>query len=337
MSNTEPKTTRRRRTMTSVTIIAALCGAVGLGSYIYSSPEGSTPFNHSTHHHGKSSDDDTETVTFTNADAGQCVTWDPGNDGLNTNFRVVDCAEPHRFEVSLREDLSTYPTSEFGPSAAQPDLHRQEQLTSELCTGPTQSYLNGRLDPEGRYSISPILPPSRFWSEGDRSMLCGVLTPDANGRAMETTGRAAEQDQSRAFATDTCVRVDGNTTAEVPCTEPHAWQVTAQVNLTENFGDGPWPTTDQQNEYLNGVCTEAARTYLGNDDALYYSTLAPFWTTLQQQSWDAGSRTVNCALTFGSPGGGFATLNGDVRQSFTIDGQPPKEMPERRPLRENQH
>ena len=73
--------------------------------------------------------------------------------------------------------------------------------------------------------------------------------------------------------------------------------------------------------------------YLGGDDALYNSTLTPFWNTLKRQSWDAGSRTVNCALTFGRPGGGFATLNGDVRQDFTIDGNPPKTPPKRNPLR----
>lgn len=334
MSHSQQKHSRRRLALI-VTIIAALCGAVGIGSYSYVAPENSSPLPSASH--GSKGNNggahDTTPAPFTSADAGQCVTWDPGNDGLNTNFRVVDCAEPHRFEVSLRENLSAYPTSEFGPEAAQPDLQRQAQLTSELCTGPTQSYLMGKLDPEGRYSISPILPPPGYWAEGDRSMLCGVMAPDATGRAMETTGKAAEQDQSRVSAPDTCVHVEGNITAEVPCTEPHAWQVTATVNLGENFGTEVWPATDQQNEYLNTVCTDAARDYLGGDDALYYSTLAPFWTTLQQESWDAGSRTVNCALTFGSPGGGFATLNGDVRQSFTIDGQPPQQMPERRPLR----
>ena len=91
---------------------------------------------------------------------------------------------------------------------------------------------------------------------------------------------------------------------------------------------------EQQNEYLNEVCTNAARDYLGGDDALYESTLTPFWNTLQQQSWDAGSRSVNCALTYGQPGGSFATLNGDVRQGFTINGQPPAKQPPRNPIRQ---
>lgn len=292
-------------------------------------PEGSTPLAPSPEKKGKARDD----VSFTNASTGDCVNWTPGAQGVNSGFATVDCAEPHRFEVSAREDLAKYPTSEFGPEANQPDLARQQQLTNDLCTGPTLKYLEGKLDPEGRYSISPILPPQSAWAEGDRTMLCGVMVPDANGRSVETTGFAAQQDQARVFQPNTCVRVDGDMTKEVPCQEDHAWQVTSLVNLGERFPDA-WPGVEQQNEYLNEVCTTAAREYLGGDDALYESTLTPFWNTLQQQSWEAGSRSVNCALTFGQPGGSFAMLNGDVRQGFTINGQPPAEQPPRNPIRQ---
>jgi hypothetical protein len=84
------------------------------------------------------------------------------------------------------------------------------------------------------------------------------------------------------------------------------------------------------------VCTAAAIAFLGggDDENLYQSTLTPFWTTLPQESWNAGSRTVNCALTKARDGGGFADLQGDVRGDFTIDGNPPKEQPERNPRRD---
>ena len=163
-------------------------------------------------------------------------------------------------------------------------------------------------------------------------MLCGVMEQSPDGKSIENTGKVAEQDQSRTFKNDECVRVDGANTTVVPCEEDHSWQVISTVNLSQQFPDA-FPSIDAQNEYLNGVCTEQARNYLGGDDALYKSTLTPFWTTQQQQSWDAGSRQVNCALTFANKGGGFAHLNGDVRKQFTIDGQPPTKMPERNPLR----
>ena len=337
MSLSTAKRTRRGRSV-GVTLTAALCGGVAAAAFAAAAPEGSTPLAPSSTSAsnsakgGNGKNDSGEVEPFTTANAGDCVNWTPGSNGVNSGFTTVDCSQPHRFEVSSREDLSKYPTSEFGPDAAQPDLNRQEQLTEELCTGPTLKYLQGKLDPEGRYSISPILPPQAAWADGDRTMLCGVMVQDAQGRSVETTGFAAQQDQARVFPADTCVRVDGDVPNEVPCDEDHSWQVTSVVNLGEHFPQG-WPTIQQQNDYLNGVCTEAARAYLGGDDALYNSTLTPFWTTLQQQSWDAGSRSVNCALTYGHPGGGFATLKGDVRKEFTIDGQPPAKQPPRNPLR----
>lgn len=321
-----PRSHRTRKLIT-VVCIAALCGGVSVAGYSIMAPRGSSALKPAAPDTVPSTE-----VSFTDAEKGDCVNWVPGADGVNTGFSKVDCVQPHRFEVASRENLETYPTSEFGPDAARPDLPRQEQLTAELCNGPTLTYLEGRWDPEGQYTISPILPPKSSWERGDRTMLCGIMAPGADGRAREVVGVAAQQDQSRAFKPDTCVRVSGDLTSEVPCSEPHAWQVTQMVNLGELFPQG-WPTVDQQNEKLNEVCTGAARNYLGGDDGLYYSTLTPFWNTIQQQSWAAGSRTVNCALTYGRQGGGFAELVGDVRSSFTIDGAPPKQLPKRNPLR----
>ncbi|MBC2681456.1 septum formation family protein [Corynebacterium anserum] len=329
MSISRSQRARRSRSLT-VVLTAMLCGGVSAGAYGYMSPKDSNPL--AAQVHNTKAPAEPEVPTFTDADTGSCVNWTPGKDGLNTGFTSVECAQPHRFEVSAREDLSKYPTSEFGKDAQRPGLERQQQLTAELCNGPTLAYLKGKLDPEGRYQISPILPPASYWEKGDRTMLCGVMVPDANGRSVETVGLAAETDQARAYPADTCVRVDNNVPVQVPCNQDHTWQVTDVVNLASAFPDA-WPNDDKQNEFLNKRCTEAAQKYLGSDDNLYYSTLTPFWTTIHAQSWEAGSRTVNCALTFGREGGGFAVLNGDVRQGFTIDGKQPVTPPKRNPLR----
>ena len=53
---------------------------------------------------------------FTTADVGACLTWEIQNGALK-NFEQTDCAQKHRFEVSYRENLATYPSSEFGPNA----------------------------------------------------------------------------------------------------------------------------------------------------------------------------------------------------------------------------
>ncbi|MGN0095131.1 MAG: septum formation family protein [Corynebacterium sp.] len=321
----------RRRTVT-VLLTAALAGAVGAGAYEYFAPQGASVV---AQRGADRTEEAPELVAFTDADTADCVNWSQDGD-IATDFAVVDCASPHRFEVATREDLSQYPTSEFGPDAPQPDLERQGQLTSELCEGPTRTYLDGRLDPQGRYSIVPILPPEAAWDGGDRTMLCGVAVPQADGNYAEATGRAAETDQSPAEPAETCMRAQGDAVDVADCDRPYSWQVTSVVNLGDTF-DGAWPTIEQQNDHLDDVCTAAAIEFLGggDDENLYQSTLTPFWTTLPQESWNAGSRTVNCALTKARDGGGFADLQGDVRGDFTIDGNPPEKQPERNPRRDN--
>lgn len=321
----------RRRTLT-VLLTAALAGGVGAGAYEFFAPEGATVV---AQRGADRTEEAPELVAFTDADTADCVNWEQDGD-VATDFAVVDCASPHRFEVSTREDLSQYPTSEFGPDAPQPDLERQGQLTSEMCEGPTRTYLDGRLDPQGRYSIVPILPPEAAWDGGDRTMLCGVAVPESDGVYAEATGRAAETDQSPAEPAETCMRAEGDSVNVTECEEPYSWQVTSVENLGETF-DGTWPTIEQQNDHLDAVCTAAAIEFLGggDDENLYQSTLTPFWTTLPQESWNAGSRTVNCALTKGREDGGFADLQGDVRGDFTIDGNPPADQPERNPRRDD--
>lgn len=325
-----------RRTL-AVALTAALAGGFGAAVYEYTAPDNASLVAGT----GAEEETEPELVAFTDADTGECVNWEQ-SEGVTTNFTVVDCAEPHRFEVSTREDLSQYPTSEFGPDAPQPDLDRQSQLTSDLCAGPTLSYLDGRLDPQGRYSVAPILPPEDAWSEGDRTMLCGVAVPQGEGEYAEATGRAAETDQSTAAPVETCVRAEGESVRNVGCDTPYSWVVTSTENLGDTFTDGAWPTIEKQNEHLDKVCTRAAIDFMNGgqapegeeDEALYQSTLTPFWTTLPQESWNAGSRTVNCALTKAREDDSFADLQGDVRESFTIDGETPEPPEPRRPLRD---
>ncbi|WP_041631236.1 septum formation family protein [Corynebacterium terpenotabidum] len=329
MSSEAPSHPRRRRVL-KIALAAALCGGVGAATYAAVSPDGSSLIVPD--HDG---DDTSEQVAFSDADAGDCLNWTQDGE-VTRDIVTVDCAEPHRFEVATREDLSQYPTSEFGEDAPQPDLERQQQLTEELCVSPTTEYLGGKLDPTGRYTISPILPPAEGWAEGDRTMLCGVMVTDADGTAQEVTGVAAGSDQSRFSQVDTCVRATDDTATEVPCDQPHSWQVTKVVNLGDNF-TGEWPSVEDQNTWLAGICDAAAVDYFGGgdagDEALYQSTLAPFWTTMSEDSWNAGSRTVNCSLVKGTEDNtGFAELAGDVRGDFTIDGAAPEQQPERNPV-----
>ena len=70
-----------------------------------------------------------------------------------------------------------------------------------------------------------------------------------------------------------------NRTHIVPCEEDHSYEVTSVVDLQNVFPQGT-PSTEDQDQHLKTVCTNAALEYIGGDDALYNSTLSPFWTTV---------------------------------------------------------
>jgi hypothetical protein len=337
-------TTRTARSAAAVRtgLVAALAAAVAVGSYGYfsaapngdSSSGGSTATGPAAPGNGE---DPSGVAPFTTADAGSCLTWDIAADGRVSSFQQADCAGEHRFEVSARENLATYPSSEFGENAPIPDLTRQAQLREELCLNPTLRYLGGQFDPVGRYSIAPILPPAEAWAAGDRTMLCGIQSTDINGTPVLTTGAAADQDQAVVMEPGACVFVDESRSLRtVDCAEDHHLETTLIVDLAPVFPEGT-PSVEDQDNHLRDVCTDAAIGYLGEEENLYQSTLQPYWGTLQEASWVGGSRSVNCSLVFANEEGGFATLNGtarDGREGFTINGQPPAEQPERNPLRE---
>ncbi len=310
-----------------IMLVAALATTAAVGGFNYVSAHSGTPMLGGD---SASSSAQNNVASFTTADAGTCLTWEL-TDGAISSFEQTDCAGPHRFEVSSREDLAAYPTSEFGPSAPRPSLTRQAQLREELCKEPTMSYLGGTFDPSGKYSIAPILPPQENWDAGDRTLLCGVQATDENGTVITTTGKAAQQDQSRIFSVGDCVAIDSTDSKKaVPCSKPHQMETTLVVDLLSVFPDST-PSVEQQDTHLKKVCTKAAQDYLGGDDPLYYSTLQPYWDSIPEDSWSRGSHSVNCSLMF-ADGGKLGTLEGSAKGTFTINGNPPAERPERKPI-----
>ncbi|WP_342318587.1 septum formation family protein [Corynebacterium mayonis] len=333
-------------TGTRAALIALLAGSVGVATYtaVSDSPaffgnggNGSAATAPATPGGDGSSNGVQPVAPFTTADAGSCLTWQVGPDGALSGFEQTACENEHRFEVSTREDLGTFPSSEFGPDAQPPNQTRQAQLREELCGSATLRYMNGVLDPNGRYSVASILPPADAWARGDRTMLCGLQVTDASGAPTLTTGAAATQDQARTMAVGECAAVDSaNSITVVDCADPHQLEFTKKVSLNEVF-PGRTPSVEEQDMHLGDVCTAAAHDYLGGEENLYQLSLQPFWTALSAASWEGGSRSVNCALVF-SNDGSFATLTGSAtegRGGLLIDGNPPPERPERLPLRED--
>lgn len=307
-------------------LVGALAMSVGLAGYSLAANETQSAQGGQQ----QAADATLTAATFTTADQGACLNWDI-QDGLVVNFEQTDCNQPHRFEVASREDLAAYPSSEFGEQAAMPDRTRQAQLREDLCLNPTLSYLGGTLDPLGKYSVASILPPKEAWDAGDRTMLCGVQATDDTGELLQTTGRAATQDQARVFAKGDCVAVNTlGVTKKTDCADPHQLEITSVVDLSTKFDHTP--TVEEQDGLLRLECLQAAREYLGGDDPYYYSTLQTFWTTIPESSYTGGSHSVNCALVFANPDANFGTLEGSATGTFTINGEPPAQRPQRDPI-----
>lgn len=314
-------------------LVAALAATVAVGAYSYvdgvADPNGGSANGNG---NGSATATTASIAPFTTADSGDCLTWDIDEAGDVSNFEQTPCSSEHRFEIAAREDLATYPSSEFGPEAAAPDLTRQAQLREELCSTATIHYLDGRFDPVGRYSIAPILPPAEAWAAGDRTMLCGIQATDGLGNPVLTIGAAAEQDQARVTQPGECVFFDNARAPHiVDCAEGHHLETTAVVNLLEPFPDRV-PGTEEQDSHLAEVCANAAIEYLGEEEILYQSTLQPYWATISAASWNGGSHSVNCSLMSAHPEGGFSLLNGSATGEFLIDGHAPAQQPERDPL-----
>ncbi|KQB83372.1 septum formation family protein [Corynebacterium oculi] len=324
-----PKTWRTALSV-RIALVGALTSAVCLVSFHYAAghddtaPQAAPSTTSSAHaEETEGAAAKKEAQPFTAAQPGACLSWDVAEDGTVSHFREAPCEGDHRFEVSARQDLGTYPSSEFGDNAAPPDVTRQAQLRSELCHNPTLRYLDGRFDPSGRYSIASILPPAEAWAAGDRTMLCGLQSTNPAGTPEITHGTVSSQDQARVTQPGQCVSVNAaNSLGVVDCGEDHQLETTAVVNLLETFPEST-PSVEDQDNHLQEVCTKAAEDYLGGPENLEKTTLQIYWGSIPAESWIGGSHSVNCSLISAHGENGFNSLRGSATGEFTINGAPP--------------
>jgi hypothetical protein len=98
-----------------------------------------------------------------NYKTGDCVTWDQSPTAptyLHTD--VVDCDEPHLFEITGRVDGAKRFSQDYPSQAAWDELEAQE------CVRLAERHLRGPLDPEGRFHTSSLIPPATAPGRGSR-------------------------------------------------------------------------------------------------------------------------------------------------------------------------
>lgn len=290
--------------------------------------------------------------------AGDCLTW-PGSDPSVATR--IDCAAPHKFEVagsieppappsssaptSAETDPSgansplapipvidpTNPASILAADAPYPLPAQMEILRDTVCPAQLNGYLGHPLDPTGRFQMSILYSNVAGWDEGDRVVRCGLQSIGADGFAAQLSGSVRTLEQSVVYELGECAGIDGAglPTSLVPCVEPHAFEVTAVIDLTDAFG-GPgtvWPGVDAQNEHLNTACIAATDTRYENPDTFYFSALNMNWTVVSEAAWAAGDRRVDCYGALPAAPGVFTVLTGVIGVDLLIAGQQPAQTP----------
>ncbi|WP_246244758.1 septum formation family protein [Pseudonocardia bannensis] len=246
------------------------------------------------------------------ATPGTCLNWTRA-DAADTH--VVDCAQPHLFEQAGSVVLAD--------QTELPDDRRWRQLVGERCSPVVLTYLNEKFDPDGRYRVGALKPSPVKWAEGERELRCGLQSASRSGALYPMTGRVAESDQAAVNEPGTCLGIDGRTIGDpVDCAGPHAVETVGIVDLSEKFPEG-FPAVEDQDEFLQPECTRIATEYAGGAEVISEKKLTVYWDNLTDESWNAGTRRVNCNLAALLPDrSGFAPVTGSVRGPVTVGEAP---------------
>jgi hypothetical protein len=243
---------------------------------------------------------------------GTCLNW-ARPDAADTV--VVDCAEPHLFEQAGSTILTDQDVF--------PDDAGWRRLVTERCSPLVVDYLGGKFDPDGRFRVGALKPSPARWNEGDRELRCGLQSASRSGALYPIRGKVAEQDQAAVHEPGTCLGIDGRTIGDpVDCAGPHAVETVGIVDLAGKFPEA-FPAVADQDAFLQPECSRIAAEYAGGAEVITDKKLTVYWDNLTEESWNAGTRRVNCNLAALLPDrSGFAPVTGSVRGAVVVGDAP---------------
>lgn len=250
---------------------------------------------------------------------GTCLNWNAKDAG---DIRKVPCHGPYLFQVTGKNDLS----GKFGENAPYPKAQRWQDLKQKHCEPVATRFLGGKLDPHGRINVGAFTPSRQAWASGDRTLQCGLQQPGASGKLYRLTGHMRQQDQSNVYEPGRCLGINGTEVHDpVDCAKPHAAEITGVVDLSNEFGKG-YPAEKDQDDFLATRCGEMTAKYAGGPDVVGDKKLVGYWDTMLKESWEAGSRKVNCKVSAQLPdGSGLAPVTGSIRGEVNIGKEPAPE------------
>ena len=249
----------------------------------------------------------TETVLARRYEVGDCVTYDQadnvlgGSDYLSTDAktptRVVPCDRPHLYEITGTFQLRGH--SEYPTQAQWNEIFRK---AGDGCRPFAERFLNGPLDPSGKFISTGIRPSPAFWAKGNRDVWCALgpaqdALEGSNGRVFsEGSARGQSSSQTRLRPVGTCLAIGPGAqqiTTPVSCDKPHSFEVTGSVNIADRAPARP--SADEEWERLVETdCRRLAETYLARP--IDNQTLRVSNSSISAESWLAGRREVECAV-----------------------------------------
>jgi hypothetical protein len=249
------------------------------------------------------------------APKGSCLSWGTPD---ARDIEQVPCTTAHQFEV-----LGAVTAPVKGANPPRPSRSEWQRITQEKCTIEAQTYLGGKLDPYGRFSVGALTPTQDQWDDGERSMRCGLQHAGTAGQPLAVTGSAKDTDQSDVHEPGTCLGITGNASVGDPvdCSQKHVYEIVGNVDLGKEFTDG-YPPEDKQSAKLPDLCNSQLKDYSGSPAPP--KGLVITWDTRQKESWDAGSKRVDCKVA-GELSGNAKTLQpvtGSIGQSSGGPSQP---------------
>ena len=252
-----------------------------------------------------------------NSPPGTCLAW---ANPAGADIHRVDCKQPHVFEMTGVVDIS----ADYPGSAPSPAIDQWQKIKADKCTPSVTTYLGGKLDPYGKFTVDALKPTDAQWRDGDRKLRCGVQRAAPSGSRLPTTGSATGQDQSNVYDPGTCLALVGSNIGDpVECVNGHAYEIVGSVDLSDTFSGSTYPDEQKQAQKLLDLCGKVSKTYTGNLD-LNKRHLTLYWDTLKKDSWTAGSRRVDCKVgAVSSDGKSLRSVAGSVRKVATSTTKKP--------------
>ncbi len=225
---------------------------------------------------------------------GDCINYDPASTSIET-FDVVTCGTPHLAEIAAQ---LPHPDA-GGPYPGAAELH---SWASGPCNDASSEYLGTDLLAT-TFTSSTLVPEADEWVEGLTSVNCLILVADGDRIIESVAGRGSsyrretETAINRLRAGDCFLPKPPQTAFDLgaddivalaPCNEAHDGLFFGRGEATGTT----YPDVDELDTQGIEICDAAFSQFFAvASDGLNYR----YWTPSQTQ-WEAGERTVECAV-----------------------------------------